>query len=688
MAVKTDGYITDSSSGDWRYSNTGQGSRGDVESPFGDAYARFERQDGAIAGTKVDALGVIGAGPVIDFKTLDSLLAGAPSSPGAPNVIWAGVSPLSLSEVLIVWNEPIVMLDQSKIKGGQSVSIAGRLMVVGLAEPIAIDGEEQSTIILQPGAVGTYGNNASCGDPSANITTGEPSGELEALPDVTAPCTCYTPLVVPTGSTAASGQGAQVLDARLFAEQLCQDGGCDPPAEIIEEDLVFTANNQLRIPVRCCHPFYLFKLSVNGDDGDCPCIPCPVWYASMIIYGSTIPGEVLPLDQLFSITDPCKMKDQLGDMGGQFRGILISDVACCGNASVQIVGNFGAALGVSGKWAGRLPGLAGQSAYFVYKNETNCAGTTCETNVYPDDDADPWVEEAILKPRYRALPVSFFDPIKFSTITLSLPKNITTELLTVINSCPTAILSHESIHRVNQPSAVTAAAPPPSTAQWFDGCSGTTIDVCVGGSMTSIFVLTTCTGAGASSVTASLVTLGFDIDVLKAPGADVTVVTSCVSAPKTLAIAADAPVALKLLTMDTNGAVSLPQARSQGCDATWKFVMHNGTPQEWTRVLADVLVPCGPGTGNGCHASRNCIAITPVHPAEVNCAAVNLLTPIWVSSSETLGSDGGCPGYDCSPENAPVPPKGSNVPAADGSPQACGILIRRPQRRPFVRCHA
>src|SRR5262245_4695115 len=106
--AKTDGYITDTQDGDWRYSNTGQGTRGDVTDAEGAAYARFERQDGAIAGTTVDALGVISAGPVIDFKTLDSLLAGAPSAPGAPFVVWAGISPMSLSEVLVVWNQPVV----------------------------------------------------------------------------------------------------------------------------------------------------------------------------------------------------------------------------------------------------------------------------------------------------------------------------------------------------------------------------------------------------------------------------------------------------------------------------------------------------------------------------------------------------------------------------------------------------
>lgn len=686
MAVKTDGYITSTSSGDWRFSNTGQGTRGDVQDGDvnSDAYIRLERQAGAVAGTKVDALGAISAGPVIDFTSLGSLLAGAPSAPGAPFVVWAGVSPLSLSEVLIVWNQPIVILDRAKILGGDTVSVAGRLMVVGLAEPIAIDGEEQATVTLQPGAVGVYGQEgALCavdGAP-ANITQSEPSGELEPLPDVEAPCDCYTPLVVSSESEAASGTGAQVLDARLFAEQLCQDGGCDPPAELVDQLLSFTVNNQLRVPVRCCHPFYLFKLSMHGDDGDCPCIPCPVWFASLMIYGSTMPGEVLPLDQLFEITDPCRMWDEIDGSG--VPAILNQDASCCANITVTIVGNLGPPATVLGRWNGRLPGLSGQSCYIVFKKEENCAGVQCETNIYPDSDADPWVEEAILKPRYRPLPVSFFEPLAFSTLHIDIPPSIITTQQEVVTACNGVELQTAIVTGIAAISSSFVAATPTGIGKWFETCTGTSIDVCVSGSMTSLFVITNCTGQEVVNAGASLVTPSAPVTVLT-NATPVTVVTTCQDMNLNYLAGAAPPKSFDILVLDEEGEVKLPKATTPDCARTWKFVMHNGTPQQWTQIGIDVPLPCGPDFG--CDAGRFCQFTTPPHPAEVNCVAVNLTTPIWVSRSETLGSDGGCPGYDCSPENPPVPPMGSDVPNGPGGPVACGILIRRPQRRPFVMC--
>jgi len=466
--AKTDGYITDDPDGDWRFSNTGGEGRGDVTNAFGDAYARVEREeDGAIAGTMVDGNGAVKAGAKVLFNQVNGLLsANPPENVALVNdldearkklfIKWAGVSPMSLREVLIVWSTDIALLNKNKIKlvGGpkdiESISTTGRLMVIAMNEPIAIDGEEKWTFSIDAGAVAYYSILQDAGPAEEGDGGAEDEavgGELEDLADPEEPCPCTEVQVGDATQDPEQGQNTRVKDPLVFCK-LCDDDDIE-----VESGAVAVVNRTFPlIPVRCTHPFMLVQLKICGcepdccDGGDDTFVPAeeltnaPVWLASYQLYGATLPLEVFTLDQLREI-DPCDIRTTV-------RGVLNDDVACpteggCPLVTVDVITNAGPSVTVTGVWRVRLSGYAGQAASVNYlcKNvcppdEPDCVNP-CDSSLKIEvnsDDHQCWVEEEILKPQERTIPVTHFDSMIMVCTNITVPQ-ITTEMFTVVTDC-------------------------------------------------------------------------------------------------------------------------------------------------------------------------------------------------------------------------------------------------------------
>lgn len=440
----TDGYITNDDGGDWQFANTGGAGRGDSIDPNGDAWARFERVSGGVTGTKCDENGVVSEGPKITFSTPDGLLSGAAEADGKrPWVVWAGVSPMSLREILVVFNKPVVLLNKSKISGGDVVALTGRLLVIAMEDPISINGKQRVTVSIGAGALGFYtepdeteetpttsGTTTSfCPEPAPK-TASEPGGELPELEDYDLPCDCTEVKEGDSGGgDDTSGGAAELNDALVFAD-ICNAGAqC---GEFQGDQASFAVNNTLVFPVRCTHPFVLLKLKI------CGCATCTkeakVWMACMEVFGSTVPLELLPIDKLFDI-DPCNV---LSKYANGFPARLSGAAACCGSADVVIAASAGPDVSPSdvGLWEGNVPGFDNQVCLYLPPCQEDCQENPCKAVVRPDFE-DYYVAEDIIKPSQRELPVSFFDTWLVTMTTITIPSTITSTTLTMLTSFDT-----------------------------------------------------------------------------------------------------------------------------------------------------------------------------------------------------------------------------------------------------------
>lgn len=440
--ANSDGYLTTDPSGPWLRANTGTG-QGDISSPFASpVYARFEHPSAPIPGTKVDGNGNVSEGPSIQFVEPGGLLSGAPAADsGRPYIVWAGVSPMSLSEALVVWNTNVALLNKGKIGGGNVVSLTGRLMVIDMGSPIAINGMEQQTLTFEPGAVGFYkdgGAPDACPDDPVPQTKAPAGGGLADPSTPPDPCACSS-AIVGEGGGGAGGVGGANVDALLFSTI------CNPTAQCGEFEgntSQFIVNNGLNVPVRCTHPFYLAQLKTGFS---CGCGPCErdaeAWEASMELYGATLPGEVYPLDQLRPI-DPCGIGDV--NFSNGYGASLVSDVSCegippCPTAMVEIVGRFGPVVPKSGKWNWPNPGYEGQAVFYKPECESPCPDDECLAEIVPDQ-ADCFVPEDIIKPIQRTVPVSFFDNWFVATTAITVPSTCFETDITMVTSCATGAI--------------------------------------------------------------------------------------------------------------------------------------------------------------------------------------------------------------------------------------------------------
>ena len=437
--VKTDGYLTTEPDGNWLTSNTGSGNGGVTTPGTKGVYARCEHPEAPIAGTKVDANGQVSEGPKIEFTDPGGVLNGAAEEESdRPFIVWAGVSPLSLKEALIVWNTNIVLLNKSGIEGGEVTTIAGRLMIIKLDTEVKINGKDKQNISIPPGAIGYYkppeddegdDEDAPC-PPENEQTTNEGGGSIEDPEDPELPCDC-TEIETGEGGDSGGGGSGNNLDAMVFSTI------CNPSAQCSEfagNTAKFIVNNGMEFPVRCTHPFYLVKLKICGC-GSCN-DDAKVWQAAMNIYGGVLPGEIFPLDQLLDIPDPCDITSMAFPNG--YPGTLLNDVACanpCPTASVQFVGRYGGVVSESGRWEHPEPGYAGQPVLWNPECETVC-GETCQATVIPDS-ADAYVPEDIIKPIERTVPVSFFESWIVTTTEITIPSTLFSTELTLVTTCLT-----------------------------------------------------------------------------------------------------------------------------------------------------------------------------------------------------------------------------------------------------------
>jgi hypothetical protein len=412
--MKTDGFICDSSDDEaWAFQNTGDAGPRPQLSPYASAYVRVERC-GAIAGTKVSESGKVSNGPVVSFTDPNGLLAGAAAAAGfRPWIVWAGVSPLSLSEILIVWNKPIALLSRAKIVGAKVTTVVGRLMIVQMEKPVAIHGGKVFNLEIQAGALGVYDDGgppcpAKAPQPDEQGGGGGQLGELCALPD---DCGCGD--VYPQGQAdGGTGGGAGRLSP-LWSTMCNPDAQC---GEVQDRTAQFVTNNGMRVPVRCCHPFVLIQAYNCGESGDCACQPAQVWQASMSIYGTTLPLDLLGLDNLLDI-EPCCIAERWSN---GYPAVLLNDMQCSPDCktqfSVEIVAAGGPPVVVTGYWTPKINGYAGQSV--LWRPPCNRYCDDPNLNCVPlimSDEVDCYVAEDIIKPIERTSPVSFFEDFILTT---------------------------------------------------------------------------------------------------------------------------------------------------------------------------------------------------------------------------------------------------------------------------------
>lgn len=455
--VLTDGYIAKSGTpnGPWLYSNCGSQPTGELErgDEQADAWIRVQRFDaGAIPGTKVSVNGAVSAGPTVDFSSLDGLLSAVPEAPGPPFVAWAGVNPMSLCEALIVWNTPIVVLDTAKILGGTVTAVSGRLMVVELGAPISIDGEEVRNITVETGAVGVYLNDQAelCATdfPDAVAVGGgtlpplPPPGPIEG-------CPCHPgPIISNQDAPGADNPTGWYSDGEIWCDACNPNAQCEPPEGDVSG--TFIAVDGFVVPVRCTHPFMLVSVHNCGCtevcckhlDGEGVPPQAEIWEVAMRLYGGTLPGEVFALDQLVDV-DVCDFS-----AGSSYYGELKEDVECCDTATVLIYGIMGgpAALfdnpiEVQGEWdiSNELPGYAGQAVEWVpacYQDPClECDDQVPCVALVRSKNAEAHVVEDIIKPIERTIPVSFFDEVAVSAVTVNLPTTVIDTTVDIITSC-------------------------------------------------------------------------------------------------------------------------------------------------------------------------------------------------------------------------------------------------------------
>ncbi len=430
--AQTDGYITDSQGGDWKTSNTGGSGRGDVTDVEGNAYIRTS--NGSQPGVKVLVDGSVAAGPSIDFSNADGLLQGAGAADGErPFIVWAGVSPMSLSEGLIVWNQPIVLLDKSKV-GFDIVTVVGRLMVVKLTGPVAIDGSDSEQVTISAGAVGYYKDSEEGACPAAE---GEEGGG-EAQPD---------PGQGEQGDTPADEAAAQP-DQSIFCDMCNPDAQC---GDFEGSKAGFVVNNELGpFDLKCTHTFSLTACKTCGGQAD-----AKVWMVAMDIFASTMPLEVYSIDALIEYNT-----DTVGSYSYEdatFPAVLKEDTDCCPDSppSALIIGTAGPPVEVSAEWNGDMPGYEGQPCKYI----VNPCGTYCSSpaDELRPDDVDCIVAEDIIKPVQRSCPVSFFEPWIVTTTSIFIPTTTQTVEISAVVSCvagPIELLADLVTEVVTFPTAV------------------------------------------------------------------------------------------------------------------------------------------------------------------------------------------------------------------------------------------
>jgi len=687
--MKTDGYITDApGSSYWAYGNTRDGA-GAGASPTGDAWARCERAGGPIAGTLVDAGGNVStSGPTVAFTSATALVnsvGGPGGSVADPNNIWiqwAGVSPQSLREVLIVWSQNIVLMDVGKIRktGGpgeiEAIRIEGRLMVIAMTAPIAITGSQQFVFTMDAGAVGFYGSKPAgdyCIQPPIN--TGG-SGELEPLPD---PSVCSSFRDYNEGGGSGGSGGTPVTEPLLFCNQ-CAAG--DPPEPVQPTNTSTTAFAVCRgfasVPVRCTHPFVLVELKVCGG-GDCEA-KCPVWLVCYHLTGTSIPVQVFGLDTLRDI-DPCNINSS------EIYGTTTEDAQCGDQPHVHIAVLSGPTVSVSGYWSDTLPGYAGQSVNFQYKCYSAC-GNTCVSKVTPDQ-AQQWVTEDLIKPTMRTIPVLAFSGQGLKSIPHTWLQDTSTHTIREILFSNAGNFVTD-VTPSNTPACNVILSHTPDPLNFLTGSVGgglvvhvgtLPIDICVGGSVVTVNVVTSVT----------------TVPVTVTPRAyDILTYEFCPIGVMTTLSAPIAPAITFIATGDNTFAVPLPHpdpifllVPDTSLEPPLKFLTFTSNQSDGIKLMQKPLILQGtrrqevpPGA---CAGPPGCLTFhfdAEKDDSDIEGQGVLMLSPKMVD--KTPGNEAKCPCYTCDKEVVDFP-SGTEV-WGGGDHNPCTVSVKRLQRDWCVKC--
>jgi len=344
---KTDGLIWPTSDNGWKKIPTGPGYVSTVSANLSPVSLRCVKGAGAVAGAP---------GPIVDFTSPDQLETANPPRDGKPVVLWAGVHPTDLTTALVVWSCPVVVLDPTKFNVTGNVSVNGRVMSVKLNDSVDIDGGNPQNITIHSGAVGGYGTITDNGSP--------PSG-------VVAPDT-------------ANDTTDDATDKKSPT-----DG---------EEIPAFFVNDDTTLNVICVYQFEMLQVKHCGGAKN-----HKAWGVCWCLWGSTTPMDLFPFGTFRDVDVTNLVPGTIKHYAGAVTGFADRSTVI----PVSVVGTAGPAVTVQ---ACLESGTALQDGEFVGFDDYEC-DTACSHNDVTKvqrDEAIPFVDEDIIKPALRTLPLKFF----------------------------------------------------------------------------------------------------------------------------------------------------------------------------------------------------------------------------------------------------------------------------------------
>ncbi len=358
--AKTDGLIWPTGDTGWKKIPTGPGYVPTSFSANSTAVQlRCVKGAGPVAGAP---------GPIVDFTSPDQLETANPPADGKPVVQWAGVHPTDLRTALIVWSCPVVILDKTKFNTGGNISVNGRVMTVELTDAVDIDGGSPQTVVIHSGGVGGYGTITDNSSIPAGVITADTKNDTTDVP----------------ADSASPTQGQQI------------------PA--------FFVNDETTLHVICVYQFEMLDMQ------HCSAKPHKAWGICWCLWGSTTPMDLFPFGTFKDVTPSNLTPPALQAYAGAVKAFANRGQI----AHISLVGVAGPAVTVD---ACLESGVALQNGEFVgfsdYECETLC-GNDNMTKVVRDE-AIPFVDEDIMKPALRTLPLAFFTtatPLKVTSIPL------------------------------------------------------------------------------------------------------------------------------------------------------------------------------------------------------------------------------------------------------------------------------
>lgn len=330
-------------------------------------------------------------GKSVDFREINDLLTACPpegtvttSSP--PKVIYAAVHPTNLKAAIIVWSAPVIMLDPSKISGGNP-SLNGRVMTVTCGA-VKIDGSDTASISIGAGAVGAYGT---IDDPDAASV-------------------------------------ADTSTAMYAGSQNDTSVGDDRPSQTTGQPI------PLFVPCAAENITVSVSFTYKMEDAKQSCgEPHKIWGACYCIWGSTAPMETFPFGTVMDI-DPGNLTPDSTFYGGTVSSSVYVDRGS--SFKIAIAGVAGPVIEVDSVNDKAVPLQPGQAVSFQnYLCDTVC-GVAKMTKMHDVDEALAYVDEDIIKPSERTLPVytfletTYYQTTMYGFKTTEIPALTTTELKT------------------------------------------------------------------------------------------------------------------------------------------------------------------------------------------------------------------------------------------------------------------